>query len=85
MTESPESLSLKIAQVSGILEQYRVNIYNLELRLSLLVKMIEEKSIFAIEEFERRWPLYLKNTVGILGSDGIMEGSLKVHFFGENR
>jgi hypothetical protein len=85
MADSPDILSLKIAQVTQVLEQYRMNIYNLELKNNLLIKMLEEKGIMAIDEFEKRWPLYLKNNVGIVGADGIMEGNLKVHFWGEKQ
>jgi hypothetical protein len=37
----------------------------------------------AKEELARRWPLYLKNDVGVLGPEGKMEGSLKVSFYGK--
>jgi hypothetical protein len=81
MSDSPDVLSLKMAQVTQVLEQYRLNIYNLELRITLLNKMLEEKGVLAIDEFEKRWPLYLKNNVGVVGPDGVMEGSLRVHFY----
>jgi hypothetical protein len=83
MSDSPDVLNLKVAQISTVLEQYRINIYNLELRFALLAKILEEKGIMVSEEFEKRWPLYLKNTVGIVGENGIMEGSLKIHFWGK--
>jgi hypothetical protein len=81
MPESLETLSLRSAQQGQILDQYRVNIYNLELKFNLLVKMFEEKGLLAKDEFEKRWPLYLKNDVGVIGPEGVMEGSLKVTFF----
>jgi hypothetical protein len=83
MADSPEILSLKVGQISNILEQYRANIYNLELRQQLLMKILEEKGIFISGEFDQRWPTYLKNNVGVLGPDGIMEGSLKIRIYGE--
>jgi hypothetical protein len=83
MADSPDILSLKIAQVSTVLEQYRATLYNIELRHNLLIKMMEEKGLIAPEEFEKRWPLYLKNTVGVVGQDGVMEGNLKVRIYGE--
>ena len=43
---------------------------------------MEEKGIFAKEEFDKRWPLYLKNDIGMVGPDGIMEGSLCIKFYG---
>jgi len=43
--------------------------------------MLEEKGLMSSDEFEARWPLYLKNDVGVVGQDGIMEGSLKVKFY----
>lgn len=82
MPENIESLTLRVAQQSQIIDQYRVNIYNLELRFMLLCKMMEEKGFFAKGEFDKRWPQYLKSDVGVLGSDGVMEGSLKVTFYG---
>jgi len=83
MADSPELLSLKVGQISSILEQYRANIYNLELRQQLLTKILEEKGILVSGEFDQRWPTYLKNNVGVLGPDGIMEGSLKIRIYGE--
>lgn len=44
--------------------------------------MMEEKGVFAEGEFDKRWPLYLKNDIGMVGPDGMMEGSLKIHFYG---
>ena len=76
MSENTELLTLRTNQQSQILDQYRGNIYNLELRQDLIVKMLEERGIFAVDEFEKRWPLYLKNEVGMVGPDGIMEGML---------
>lgn len=81
MAESTELLSLRTNQQSQILDQYRGNIYNLDLRVGLVIKMLEEKGIFASGEFEKRWPLFLKNDVGVIGPDGIMEGTLKIHFY----
>ena len=81
MADSNELLSLRIAQMNQIIDQYRMNIYNLDLRISLVIKMMEEKGVFANQEFEKRWPLFLKNDVGAIGPDGVMEGSLKVHFY----
>jgi hypothetical protein len=81
MAESTELLSLRIAQQGQIIEQYRMSIYNIELRMTLLVKMLEEKGTFIKEEFDKRWPVFLKNDVGVPGPDGIMEGSLKVKFY----
>lgn len=80
--EDLERLNLRTAQQSQILDQYRMSIYTLELRINLVIKMLEEKGLFAPEEFEKRWPLYLGNDIGAIGPDGVMEGSLKVHFYG---
>jgi hypothetical protein len=82
MAENNELLTLKTNQQSQILDQYRGNIYNLELRQSLIVRMMEEKGIFATGEFDKRWPLFLKNDIGMVGPDGIMEGSLRIKFYG---
>jgi hypothetical protein len=73
-----ENLKLHLNQQQGVLEQYRVNIFNLELRTQLMIKMMEEKGLWAKEEYEKRWPIFLKNDVGVIGPSGIMEGSLKV-------
>ena len=79
----PEDVNnLKFSQVGQILDQYRMNIYNLELRQNLLIKMLEEKGIFVAGEYEKRWPQYLKNDVGVLGENGQMEGSLRVKMYG---
>lgn len=76
-----DMLMLRTNQQQQVIDQYRVAIYNLELRSNLLVKMLEEKNIMAKEEYEKRWPLYLKSEVGFTGPDGMMEGSLKVTFY----
>lgn len=83
MAENNELLTLKTNQQSQILDQYRGNIYNLELRVSLIIKMMEEKGIFTQGEYENRWPLFLKNDIGMVGPDGKMEGTLKIHFYPE--
>lgn len=83
MADSLDVLSLKTGQMMSILDQYRMNLFNQDLRINLLVKMLEEKGIFAKDEFTKRWPLYLKNDVGVLGSDNVMQGSLRVSFYGE--
>ena len=79
-----DNLMLRTVQQQQILDQYRIAIYNLELRSALLIKMIEEKGFMVREEFDKRWPIYLKNDVGIIGPDGKMEGSLKISFYGGN-
>jgi len=83
MAESIELLSLRSNQQSQILDQYRVSIYTLELKVNLLNKLLEEKGTFLKGEFEKRWPLYLKNEIGVQGPDGRMDGSLKVYFYGK--
>jgi len=83
MPENLDTLTMRAAQQGQILEQYRVNIYNSELRFELLIKMFEEKGILAKEEFNKRWPLYLKNDVGVIGVNGIMEGTLLTNFYEE--
>lgn len=81
MAESIDSLNLKIAQLVQIVDQYRVNMYNDEMRLCLLLKIMEEKGIIVPGEFDKRWPLYLKNDVGVPDSNGFMEGSLKIKMY----
>jgi len=81
MPENLDNLTLRIAQQGQIIDQYRVTIYNTELRFELLSKMLEEKGILAKEEFEKRWPLYLKNNVGVIGPEGVMEGSMRASFY----
>jgi len=79
----PEDVNnLKFNQVGQMLDQYRMNIYNLELRQNLLIKLLEEKGTFIAGEYERRWPQYLKNDVGVVGENGQMEGSLRVKMYG---
>jgi hypothetical protein len=82
MADSLELLTLKINQQNQILEEYRSSIYIQELRSTLLIKMMEEKGILALGEFDKRWPLYLKNDVGAIGPGGVMEGSLVCHLYG---
>jgi hypothetical protein len=83
MAETLESLNMRTAQQGQIIDQYRVNIYNTELRFELLVKMLEEKGIFVKGEFEKRWPLYLKSEIGVIGEGGVMSGSMRTTFYGE--
>lgn len=82
MPESLEILSLRTGQLSQVQDQFRVEVYNLQLKFELLIKMMEEKGLMANGEFDKRWPLYLKNNVGVLEPNGMMEGSLKVTFYG---
>jgi hypothetical protein len=82
MPESLEILSLKTNQLSQVQEQARSEIYNLQLKTDLLIKMLEEKGLMAEGEFNKRWPLYLKNNIGAIGPDGLMEGTCKVAFYG---
>lgn len=74
---------LRDNQQQQIIDQYRMAIYNLELRVELLVKMLEEKGVMAKDELNKRWPMYLKNEVGVIGPEGKMEGNLKVTIYGE--
>lgn len=75
-------LSLRVGQQGQIIEEYRLNLYNQELKVSLLIKMMEEKGVFTVGEFEKRWPMFLRNDVGVVGPDGVMEGVLKKTFYG---
>ena len=77
-------LSLLANQQQQIIDQYRTGIYTLELQQNLIIKMLEEKGIFAKEEFAKRWPLYLKNDIGVMGPDGQMDGILKISFYNNN-
>jgi len=82
MAESIEVLSLRTSQQNQVMEQFRTGQYTNELRFSLLLKLLEEKKILVPREFDNRWPLFLKNEVGVVGPDGVMEGTLAVHFYG---
>ena|SRR6056297_3409811 len=82
MHNTINSLKLQISQLSQILEQYRSNIYNDDLKIILTIKLLEEKGILLSNEFDKRWPMFLKNDIGVKGENGIMEGSLKVNFYG---
>jgi hypothetical protein len=77
-----DTLMLRTLQQQQILDQYRIAIYNLELRSALLIKILEEKGIVVKDEFDKRWPIYLRNDVGIIEPDGKMQGVLKVTFYG---
>ena len=83
MADSVEVLSLKTNQIAQILDQYRKNMYQLELRYNLLQKMLAEHGVFAEGEFDKRWPQYLQKDVGMPGPDGRMDGYLKVTFYNE--
>ena len=82
MAENIELLSLRINQQTQVLEENRMAMYNQELRLALLIKILEEKGVLVAGEFDKRWPLYLKNDVGAMGPGNIMEGTLRVSKFG---
>jgi len=81
MSDDSNLINLKLNQHNQVLDQYRMNFFNLELKCNLIIKMLEEKAIFSAGEFEKRWPLFLKNNVGVAGPDGSMEGSLKITFY----
>lgn len=72
---------LRSNQQQQILDQHRVTIYNNELKFNLLLKILEEKGVLVKDEFDKRWPLYLKNDIGVLGPNGRMEGAMKVTFY----
>ena len=82
MPESVETISLRTGQLAQIQDQFRVELYNLQLRFDLLIKMMEEKGMLVQGEFEKRWPLYLKNDIGVMGPDGMMEGRCMINFYG---
>lgn len=82
MPDSLETLSLKTNQLAQVQDQYRMDIYNIQLKQDLLIKMLEEKGVMAKDELDRRWPLYLKNEIGVIGPDGLMEGSCSVKLYG---
>jgi hypothetical protein len=82
MPDNIELLNLRVGQQTQILEENRMAMYTQELRLALLIKMLEEKGILVPGEYDKRWPLYLKNDVGAMGPNGVMEGSLKILKFG---
>ena len=84
MADDINMLNLKLNQQNQILDQYRMTMYNQDLRHELVVKMLEEKGIFSGDEFKSRWPVYLKNDIGVVGPDGMMEGTLRVKFYGNN-
>lgn len=84
MSDNLELVNLKIAQLGQIVEQYRVDMYHNGLRADLLHKILEEKGILIKDEFNKRWPLYLENDIGVINqATGVMSGSLKIHMFGE--
>ena len=82
MPESLDVLSLRTGQLAQIQDQFRYEMYNLQLKVDLLTKILEEKGQLVKGEFDKRWPLYLKNEIGAIGPDGVMEGSVKVSFYG---
>ena len=84
MADDTNMLNLKLNQQNQILDQYRMTMYNQDLRHELVVKMLEEKGIFSGDEFKNRWPIYLKNDIGVVGPNGMMEGTLRVKFYGNN-
>ena len=82
MAETIDTLSLRSSQQAQILDEYRVAIFTLEQKFALLVRMIEERGFMAKGEFDKRWPICLRNDIGVLGPDGVMEGSLTVRRYG---
>ena len=77
------NVALNLSYHKQLVDRLRIQNYHQDLRIKLLVKMLEEKGIMASDELEKRWPLYLKKDIGAVGQDGIMEGTLKVTFFNE--
>ena len=82
MADNTELMNLRVNQQTQILEENRMAMYTHELRTALLIKMLEEKGVLVPGEFDKRWPLYLKNDVGAMGPGGVMEGSLKIAKYG---
>jgi predicted transcriptional regulator YheO len=81
-----EQANLRFTQISQTENQTRQEMFNTQTRFDLLVRMLEEKGIMANGEFQKRWPLYLKNVVGVADSDGIMRpGKPKVTFYGNKK
>ena len=74
-------LNLRTAQQGQILEEYRSNIFHIELKINLVIKLLEEKGVLLKNEFDQRWPQYLRNDVGTVGPEGRMEGTLKVTMY----
>ena len=84
MANNPELLNLQVAQLGQIIEQYRADMYHAGLRMDLLLKILEEKGVMVKDEFNKRWPVYLENDVGVINPNtGVMAGSLKIHMYGE--
>ena len=75
------NVALTMSYQKQLIDKMRLNAYHTELKFNLLMKILEEKSILAGQELDKRWPLYLKNDIGAIGPDGVMAGSLKVTFF----
>jgi hypothetical protein len=84
MPDNLELLNLKVTQLGQIVEQYRVDMYHMGLRTDLLHKILEEKGVLVKDEFNKRWPVYLENDIGVINPNtGIMSGSLKIRLYGE--
>jgi hypothetical protein len=81
-TKVLEVSQLRDNQVNQTLEQYRMDLYQSGLKFDLLLKILMEKGIFVKDEFDKRWPLYLKNDVGVMDPNGKIQGELKVTFYG---
>jgi hypothetical protein len=81
MAENLDLINLKIGQMNQVMQEYRTNSYNHELKSALLIKLLEEKGVLSKGELDSRWPLFLKNEVGVLENDGVMAGTLKVTFY----
>lgn len=82
MAENTDLLTLRTAQQGQILEEYRSTLFHIELKINLLIKMLEEKGLLVKNEFNTRWPQYLRTDVGVIGPTGVMEGTLKVTMYG---
>lgn len=77
-----EQMQLIFNQQQQIIDQYRVSIFNSELQIKLLIKLLEEKGTTAKDEFNHRWPQFLKTDVGVLDqATGKMDGVLKVTMY----
>jgi len=85
MADNLDILRLQINQQNQVLEQYRTEMYNATLRFNLLQKILEDRGVLVKGEFDSRWPQYLRSDIGVVGPDGMMDGSLKVSKYWEKR
>ena len=82
MMNNTDHLDNLVFQNDHTIGIYRGNLEMLRLKISLLRTMLSQRGILPYADFDRRFKQHLRNDVGVVERDGIMQGSLKIKFYG---